>query len=179
MPVFGASAPPTLDPRSVLPFRGGENEALARLDYYVNIDNKLLASYFETRNGMLGGDYSTKFAPWLAMGCLSPRLIYHRIKAFERNTGIANQSTYWVIFELLWRDFFRFFALKHGNKIFYPGGPVGSDQRWPRDMNKFRAWVAGNTGAPLVDACMRELAATGFTSNRGRQNVASFLSKVR
>lgn len=35
----------------------------------------------------------------------------------------------------------------------------------------------GKTGVPFVDANMRELATTGFMSNRGRQNVASFLTK--
>ena len=35
----------------------------------------------------------------------------------------------------------------------------------------------GRTGVPYVDANMRELRATGFMSNRGRQNVASFLTK--
>lgn len=35
----------------------------------------------------------------------------------------------------------------------------------------------GRTGVPFVDANMRELAMTGFMSNRGRQNVASFLTK--
>lgn len=55
---------------------------------------------------MLGGDYSTKFAPWLAHGCLSPRTIHHEIRRYER-TRIANKSTYWVIFELIWRDYFK------------------------------------------------------------------------
>lgn len=37
-----------------------------------------------------------------------------------------------------------------------------------------RRLMEGNTGIPFLDACMRELATTGFMSNRGRQNVASF-----
>lgn len=53
-----------------------------------------------------GGDYSTKFAPWLAAGCLSPRQVYHEIKRYEAQRG-SNKSTYWVIFELIWRDYFR------------------------------------------------------------------------
>ena len=177
IPVWGKRmpSPPIIDERAVLQFVGGESHALLRLDYYINKETKLVARYFETRNGMLGGDYSTKFAPWLALGCLSPRLIYHRIKDFEKLTGLANKSTYWVVFELLWRDFFRFFAMKHGSKIFLPGGPIDSPKRWNRDMGTFRQWVEGHTGAPLVDACMRELSTTGFMSNRGRQNVASFL----
>ena len=41
---------------------------------------------------------------------------------------------------------------------------------------EIQAWKDGKTGYPLVDANMRELAATGFMSNRGRQNVCSFLT---
>eukprot|EP01033_Poteriospumella_lacustris_P006898 gene6898-4968_t len=39
----------------------------------------------------------------------------------------------------------------------------------------FRRWQRGQTGYPFVDASMRELLVTGYMSNRGRQNVASFL----
>lgn len=59
--------------------QGGEAVALARLKYYL-WDSDLIADYFNSRNGMLGGDYSTKFSPWLALGCLSPRTIYHEIQ---------------------------------------------------------------------------------------------------
>ena len=44
-------------------------------------------------------------------------------------------------------------------------------------MNKFEAWAEGRTGVPFVDANMRELKQSGWMSNRGRQNVASFLVK--
>ena len=55
---------------------------------------------------MLGADYSTKFAPWLSVGCLSPRAVYHELKRYETERG-ASKSTYWVAFELTWRDFFK------------------------------------------------------------------------
>lgn len=86
-------------------FHGGETEALKRLKYYL-WDTDLVASYFQSRNGMLGGDYSTKFSPWLAHGNISARRIYHEIKRYEAERK-ANKSTYWVTFELLWRDYFR------------------------------------------------------------------------
>jgi len=165
------------DPRGVLLFKGGETEALKRLKYYL-WDSDLLSTYFETRNGMIGGDYSTKFAPWLALGCIAPTTIYDEIKKYEQQRT-ANKSTYWVIFELIWRDFFKFFALKHGSKIFHSNGIVGNRRtnikQWSQDALLFQKWKTGTTGWPLVDANMRELAATGFMSNRGRQNVASFL----
>lgn len=168
-------ATPQRDERGVLDFKGGETAALERLQYYL-FDSHLIATYFDSRNGMLGGDYSTKWAPWLAHGCLSPRHCYHEIKRYERQTGTANKSTYWVQFELTWRDFYRFFALKHGNKIFYEGGTTDQVFPWSNDEEAFRRWKEGTTGWPLVDANMRELRATGFMSNRGRQNVASFLA---
>ncbi|CAE7601480.1 unnamed protein product [Symbiodinium sp. CCMP2456] len=155
-------------------FEGGEIAALGRLQYYL-FETDLVANYFETRNGMLGSDYSTKFAPWLAFGCLSPRKIFEQIREYEKEK-VANKSTYWVLFELMWRDFFRFFAAKHGNKIFKLYGVSGGDWEWQSDAKLFQLWAHGMTGYPLIDANMRELRATGFMSNRGRQNVASFLA---
>lgn len=162
-----------LNEQAVHRFKGGETEALARLKYYL-WDTDLLANYFQTRNGMLGGDYSTKFSPWLAHGCLSSRTIYHEIKKYEAERK-ANKSTYWVVFELLWRDYFRFFTQKHGNKLFAEYGITGKKVRWNEDPAAFQRWKDGQTGLPLVDANMRELKQTGFMSNRGRQNVASYL----
>jgi deoxyribodipyrimidine photo-lyase len=171
------------DERGVMPFKGGETAALARVQDYI-FDKDRLKIYFDTRNGMLGADYSTKFSPWLAHGCLSPRYVAKECKRYEEETGIVNKSTYWVVFELLWRDFFRFFSVKQGNAIFFLDGTLGKEargshpnsRRWGLPKKQLQAWKEGQTGYPLVDANMRELAATGFMSNRGRQNVASFLA---
>ncbi len=163
------------DSRAVLKFKGGETEAIGRLNHYFWEAN-CLKDYKETRNGMLGADYSSKFSPWLALGCISPRYIYDKVQQYETKV-IKNNSTYWLIFELIWRDFFRFICAKHGNKIFYLSGLQGIDIPWKEDWQRFKLWQEGNTGYPLVDANMRELLLTGFMSNRGRQNVASFLTK--
>lgn len=111
---------PIDDPRSAFPCRGGESQAVARIKHYF-WDTNAVATYKETRNGLIGVDYSTKLAPWLAMGCISPRYIYHQIKKYETERT-ANQSTYWVIFELLWRDYFKFVAVKFGNRMFHIDG---------------------------------------------------------
>jgi deoxyribodipyrimidine photo-lyase len=167
--------PPSTDSRAVLPFQGGETAGLARLKEYIWTRDRLRV-YKETRNGMVGADYSSKFSPWLALGCLSPRTIYEQVQAYETER-IANDSTYWLVFELLWRDYFRFICAKHGRKIFRKSGLQGLAIAWKQDWERFSLWQQGMTGFPLVDANMRELAATGFMSNRGRQNVASFLTK--
>jgi deoxyribodipyrimidine photo-lyase len=166
---------PATDPRSVLAFKGGETAGLARLDQYF-WQQDLLPTYKETRNGMVGADYSSKFSPWLALGCLSPRYIYDQVQKYEIDR-VQNESTYWLIFELLWRDYFAFIAAKHGSQIFWVAGLRGVKIPWQQDKTRFELWCQGQTGFPLVDANMRELLATGFMSNRGRQNVASFLTK--
>jgi deoxyribodipyrimidine photo-lyase len=163
------------DQRAVLNFKGGESNAIARLNNYFWQEN-CLKDYKETRNGMLGANYSSKFSPWLALGCISPRYIYEQVQQYE-GERVKNNSTYWLIFELIWRDFFRFICAKHGNKIFYLSGLQGISLPWKEDWERFNLWREGKTGYPLVDANMKELAATGFMSNRGRQNVASFLTK--
>ena len=164
------------DDRGALIFHGGEKRALERLRYYI-WESGLIAKYKETRNGLIGGDYSSKFSPWLAQGCLSPKKIYHEIKKYEAEYG-ANKSTYWLIFELMWRDYFRFIGKKYGTRIFLRGGVKGeANPEWKNDHRLLDLWVQGRTGVPFIDANMRELKQTGFMSNRGRQNVASFLVK--
>ena len=166
---------PEFEERAVLRFKGGETAGKARLQQYFWEGDRLRV-YKETRNGMLGADYSSKFSPWLALGCLSPRYIYEQVQDYE-DQRISNDSTYWLIFELLWRDYFRFICAKHGSKVFQTKGLQGVPLPWKQDWERFDLWREGKTGFPLVDANMRELAATGFMSNRGRQNVASFLTK--
>ena len=168
-------------------FKGGETQAINRLNDYF-WDKDLLKVYKETRNEMLGLDYSSKFSVWLANGCISPRYIYEEIKKYEFERT-ANESTYWLVFELIWRDYFRFVAMKFGNKIFQKHGLKSSMielsvktqttaiTNWKQSQNIFEKWRLGETGVPLIDANMKELLATGYMSNRGRQNVASFLVK--
>ena len=173
---LGFEENPELDKRSVLPFKGGESEALNRLNEYF-WEKDLLKTYKETRNGLIGGDYSSKFSAWLSLGCISPRKIYEEVKKYEKEV-VSNDSTYWLVFELIWRDYFHFVALKFGTRIFKISG-IKNDllQTWKRYRPNFEKWVSGETGVPLIDANMKELALTGFMSNRGRQIVASFLTK--
>lgn len=156
-------------------FYGGETEGKKRLQYYFFEANRLQV-YKETRNNMLACDDSSKLSPYLAYGCLSPRTIYWEIKRYELER-IANDSTYWMFFELLWRDYFYLIHLKYGNRLFQQGGIDGLRLAWSTDEHLIEAWINGQTGYPLVDANMLELQQTGFMSNRGRQNVASFLTK--
>ena len=163
------------DPRGIH-LAGGETAGLERLDSYL-FQTNAIATYKETRNGLIGLQYSSKFSPYLAHGCLSPREIYFAIQRYEQ-TKVKNDSTYWLVFELLWRDFFKFIGLRHGDRLFYRSGLMRvRDRGWSMEAEKFRRWQQGQTGVPWVDAAMRELLYTGFMSNRSRQNVASFLTQ--
>jgi deoxyribodipyrimidine photo-lyase len=163
----------TIDSRAVLQFKGGENEAIHRLQHYF-YDTQYLSSYKTTRNGMVGADYSSKFSPWLALGCISARYIYAEIKKYEKQFG-ANESTYWLEFELLWRDFFRFMFKKHQTKFFLYEG-IKTEKVNSKSLNEklLSQWINGTTTSDFINANMLELQQTGFMSNRGRQNVASY-----
>jgi deoxyribodipyrimidine photo-lyase len=124
---------------------GGEDAANQRLKEYF-WEQDLLKVYKETRNEMLGMDFSSKFSVWLANGCISPRYIYQQVQEYEYQR-VKNDSTYWLIFELLWRDYFRFVSMKYGNRIFSAKG-IKQDQhvQWSQNKRIFELWKNGETG---------------------------------
>jgi len=161
------------DERSAFSFSGGLVAAHARLNSYF-FETNSVSKYKETRNELIGSEYSTKFSPWLALGCISPREIIQQLNAYEKEV-VKNDSTYWVYFELLWREYFHWVMRKYGNKLFSLNGikPNAPLERM-QNSKLIEAWKNGSTGNEFVDANMRELKYTGFMSNRGRQNVASY-----
>ena len=163
------------DDRAVLDFKGGEQEGLKRLNEYV-WEKELIKTYKHTRNKLLGADYSSKLSPWLSLGCLSPRKVYEEIKSFE-NDRVSNGSTQELFHELLWRDYFRFLFKKFGNTMFRLEGLKNKspESNLLTENDLYTKWKDGKTGIPFIDANMRELLATGFMSNKGRQVVSSFL----
>lgn len=172
------TAPP--DDRGTHPFPGGESAALERLASWMwEGDN--LRSYRDTRNGLVGPDYSSKFSPYLNEGCLSPRYVHREVDRYETER-VSNDDTYWLVFELLWRDFFQFQVAKHGARFFERPGIRDREIDWadpatdPDAESHLRRWRDGATGIPFVDAAMTELNRTGYVSNRARQIAASFLA---
>ena len=162
-------------PHSAFPFKGGSRSGKQRMDHYF-WETEKLSFYKQTRNGLLGIDYSSKLSAWLSNGSLSARQIYWEVMAYE-NEVKKNQSTYWMIFELIWRDYFKYISLKHGDRIFHLGGILKKTYHWNNHPSKLSSWINGTTQEPFVNANMIELLKTGWMSNRGRQNVASFFAK--
>lgn len=160
------------------PDTGSEVSALARLQHYIWQQQHIL-HYKQTRNQLMGGDYASFCSVSLALGSLSVRYLWQQIVSFEQQVQ-ANDSTYWLKFELLWREFFRWQFRKYANLWFSKHAIKGqADFSWPQlskaQHKQFNLWCQGNTGEPFIDANMRLLNQTGLISNRGRQNVASYL----
>lgn len=151
--------------------RGGQTHGLAHLQRYLT--PPWPDRYKQTRNALQGQHTSSHWSPWLATGALSARTVWAALHAYEQQHGV-NDGTYWLWFELLWRDNFRMLHLQHGRRLYAARGlsTLPHPTHFPKD---FQRWCAGQTGQAIVDAGMRELAATGFTSNRMRQIVASYL----
>lgn len=186
--------------KTVHPFKGGESNAHKRVQHL--LAKGAMSAYKETRNGMLGEDFSSKVSAYLAVGCITARQIHASMKEFEDGSGEKykdapgfgkgeNEGTKAMRFELLWRDYMRLCTRKFGEKLFRLSGfkeKSGSEQKWssprrsngqsPSDIQEtIERFLNGTTGMGLIDASQRELFHTGYTSNRARQNVASFLSK--
>lgn len=152
--------------------KGGCDVALVHLaDYFLS---GAADHYKQTRNDLHGLRRSTLFSPWLALGCISVKQIWQSISDYEQHYQ-ANESTYWIKFELLWREYFQWLALAKGRHLFTFKGSSQVVPNTTFNQERFQQWSTGTTVYPLVNALMNQLNSTGFMSNRGRQIVASCL----
>lgn len=167
------AAPEDALENTTLTFSGGEQAALQQLNYYLH-ETSLIETYKETRNGLDGWDFSSKLSPWLAQGCLSPRRVMAQLRDYETQF-IANDSTYWLYFELLWREYFQWLHYKYGHRMYHRRGVRDKNPLLTFYAEAYMSWREGTTDSPFVNAFMRQLKQTGWMSNRGRQIVASYL----
>lgn len=156
-------------------FVGGEDAGKNQLKHFL-WETGCICRLKETRNELIGWNQSSKFSPWLAVGALSPKTIYHEVKKFEQIHG-QSDGTFLLNLELVRRDFYRLVGKKYGTAIFLPGGMTGKKPESSKEIPVFMAWVNGETGNPFIDANMKVLSATGYLSYRSRQIVANYLIK--
>ena len=160
-------------PHTALPVKGGSLAANRRLRQFV-FEDQGIARYKETRNCLDALTGSSTLSPWLANGCISPREVATAIHRFE-DSHFANESTHWLYFELLWREYFHWRAVHDDVSLFKSGYQHAKLHHCTFEPRSFARWCAGDTEYPLVNAVMRQLVATGWASNRGRQVAASCL----
>lgn len=152
------------DNKSLL--QGGRKNALGILR-----DIREFKDYGKTRN-MLDKE-TTQMSAYLKYGCISVKEVLFILQ----KRGFRNSHD--LIRQLIWRDFYihildAYPYVLQGKSF----KPKYDKIKWDNDIKLFNAWKDGNTGFPIVDACMRQLNTTGYMHNRGRLIVASFLIKT-
>ena len=156
-------------------WRAGKKDAHGALEQFCR--NALL-NYSENRN--FPGQFSTsRLSPYLHFGELGPRQILaaiHEISSGDPHAGLT-RSTDTFVRELGWREFAHHLLYYFPHTAATPLDQRFSDYPWSGDKVLFEAWSKGQTGYPIVDACMRELWRTGWMHNRVRMIVGSFLTK--
>ena len=146
----------------------------------------LMSSFFETRGRdyraamatpVKAGDSCSRLSAYLAFGCLSVREVWQESQA-QRARGRHGWATQIKSFEsrLHWHCHFIQKLEDEPAVEFRPFHPAyhalekgGSDA-----AARLAAWQSGQTGYPLVDACMRYLDAGGWLTFRMRAMVMSF-----
>lgn len=115
---------------------------------------------------------TTHLSPFNKFGCVSIREVFW---AMHHGLSIRNE----LIRQLVWRDFF--YNLSATHDYIYSTGPMNTHWNnipWENDITKWHAWTKGQTGYPVVDACMAEINTTGYMHNRGRLIVSNFLTRI-
>jgi deoxyribodipyrimidine photo-lyase len=153
--------------------RAGEAAARAALDAFVAGG---LAAYADERD-RLDAETTSHLSPYLRVGALSPRQIRVAVTGAAARAGTAASAGDAFVRQLAWRDFFTQILWHAPATRWQPLRPPRAAVRWRHDPTALAAWQEGRTGYPVVDAAMRQLAATGFIANRARMVVASFLVK--
>lgn len=149
----------------------GEDAARARLRTFLESG---LRSYQAARD-RLAVDGTSRLSHHLRWGTLSGADAYRGAMAVAAHRPELERAAEAWVRQLAWRDFFAHLLLALPRLAQAPMRPLRI--RWRSDDAGFRAWQSGTTGVPLVDAGMRELAATGLMHNRARLVAASFLTR--
>jgi len=167
----GADAPLLLDTC----FAPGEASAHARAARFFA---EIAEDYDDTRDRP-DLDGTSRLSPHLAFGEISARTLWHDAHDLPplNVDGVLAPGAAAFVRQLVWRDFAAHLLAAEPHTTDQPLHPEFSAFPWRADAAALDAWQRGVTGYPLVDAGMRELAATGWMHNRVRMVVASFLTK--
>jgi deoxyribodipyrimidine photo-lyase len=130
-----------------------------------------VSDYEATRNTL--SDQTTMLSAYTKFGNISVREVYYAFK--EKLDKAASES---LIRQLLWRDFYAQLLNEYPDLLFHPMKEQYSKIKWSSSQRLLDAWENGVTGFPIVDAGMREMAATGYMHNRARLIAGSFLPKT-
>ena len=155
----------------------GERSAWKRLEAFIAGP---LADYGSNRD-LPGVSGTSTLSQDLRFGLVSPRQIYAAaMKAADGLPPDGKRSVMKFLAELVWREFYMQLLWHHQGLLDEEFNPRWRGIGWPGLPglpDAFDRWCQGRTGFPIVDAAMRQLAATGWMHNRARMIVAMFLTK--
>lgn len=176
--LVSAPIPRELQLFPAVPLIAGEAEAQRRLRTFAEGDDAPIYHYVETRD-RLDQDGTSHLAPYLGQGMLSARqaVVAARQAIVSAPNARARASAETWLTELIWREFYASILYHFPTVLTQSFRANLRDLAWDNDEAAFAAWCQGNTGYPVVDAAMRQLAATGWMPNRARMIAASFLVK--
>lgn len=112
----------------------------------------------------------SRFSPWLAMGCLSPKRVYYQSLSMPSGDEIRQN--------LVYRDYLRLMGKKYGDLIFHKSGIRSRKIEFAKNEEAFAAWKSGSTGVDIIDAAMHQLNRTGWIPDVLRKITANYLIKV-
>ena len=164
---LGAGPGPTADAR-LLP-EPGEPAARRRLERWL-ADG--VEGYAAQRDRMDLVDGTSRLSADLHLGLLSATEV---VESVAREGNGDGHRTYTK--EIVWREFYAHVLFHRPEVRIRAFREEYESIPWSDDDAALAAWQAGRTGYPIVDAGMRQLAATGWMHNRARMITASFLTK--
>jgi deoxyribodipyrimidine photo-lyase len=176
LPILTSSGLPDMPKHSLDKiFPAGEIEAQRRLTRFAD---SLIERYDEDRNRM-DLNATSGLSSYLRFGMLSVRqAVWAAREAEELTKDIkANLGAETWLNELIWREFYAAILFHFPYVRLVAFRPGLRKIAWRDDIDGMNAWVAGQTGYPVVDAAMRQLNAIGWMHNRARMITASFLTK--
>ncbi len=145
----------------------GESAALARWRAF---RDGALAAYSTDRD-RADLDGTSRISADLKVGALHPRTVLRDLAALAGPGPEAFRR------ELAWREFYADVLAHHPRSAWHDLSADLRELAYDGLPDAVQAWRVGRTGYPMVDAGMRQLAATGWMHNRVRMITASFLTK--
>jgi len=159
-------------------FPAGEAEAARRLSAFADGPDAPVYLYSENRDRP-DLNSTSQLSPYLRFGLISTRQAVVSAQAAIQSAKTAEHrkgAETWLN-ELIWREFYQYILYHYPHARREAFRPQYRELRWVNDETDYEAWKHGQTGYPIVDAAMRQLAQSGWMHNRTRMITASFLVK--
>ncbi|RUS77009.1 hypothetical protein EGW08_015234 [Elysia chlorotica] len=158
-------------------FRGGESEALSRLNRH--LERKAWVASFERPKMSPQSLYpsGTGLSPYLRFGCLSPRTFYWKLTELYKRVKKGVEPPLALHGQLLWREFFYTVATNNPNFDRMVGNSICVQIPWEHNPEALAKWAEGMTGFPWIDAIMVQLRREGWIHHLARHAVACFLTR--